>query len=75
MFKIKVTGPRRFDLDVPIACPSCGHVIKLKARTAAPGTHVPCPGCGITIELTGDDLRKVQKSLDGLLDTISRIGR
>lgn len=75
MLKITVEGPRRIDLDVPIPCPKCELVIEISARASGPGTRLSCPGCGATIELTGDDLREAQASLDGLLDTIHNLGR
>ena len=72
---IKVTGPKRVDLDLPLPCPNCGREVVVKARSAAPGSKVKCSACGVDIELTGDDLRKAQAAMDRLVSAIHRLGR
>lgn len=69
-----MTARHGTDLVVPLECPNCGHETSLNARTTAPGTVVKC-ACGAELEITGDDLRKIQASIDDLMKTISRLGR
>jgi hypothetical protein len=64
----------QFDLKIPIECPSCRRSIELPARSSGPGTRVRCR-CGQEITLAGDDLRKIQKALDGVADAFRRFGR
>ncbi|NVJ15183.1 hypothetical protein [Myxococcus sp. AM010] len=73
MIKTRVSG--NLDLTLPIECPSCGRKREIKARDAAPGTTVTCKGCGASIRLEGDDMRKAQKALDDLAKAFKRLGR
>ncbi len=72
---IKVTGPRRINMDLPVTCPRCSTVTKVPMRSAEPGTKVSCGGCGCVIELAGDDVREVQAEIDTLLDAFHKLGK
>lgn len=56
------------ELSVDIACPKCAHKMK-------PGNKLICPGCGVTIELEGDDMGKAADALDDLARSIKSLGR
>ena len=63
------------ELSVDIACPKCGHKISAALRQLKPGNKLICPGCGVTIELEGDDMGKAADALDDLARSIKSLGR
>ena len=54
------------EFDVNPECPSCNKEILMKVQELVPGTSIDCPHCNETIELTGDDGRKIKKELDNI---------
>jgi hypothetical protein len=62
------------ELEVPVECP-CGEPLKIKARSAKPGTKLTCPSCKTQIVLKGDDLREAQRAMDDLMRTLGKLGR
>lgn len=63
-----------FDLRIPIQCPGCKRKIEIPARTSAPGKVIRCR-CGAEITLKGDDMRKLQKSMDSIEAALRRLGK
>lgn len=63
------------ELSVDIACPKCAHKISAALRQLKPGNKLICPGCGVTIELEGDDMGKAADALDDLARSIKSLGR
>ena len=61
------------EIEIPIKCPNCQRVEKVRARHAK-GRVVHCT-CGATITLTGDGGPKLQQAMDRLAATIRRINR
>lgn len=70
----------KFDLDIDdkmnatliIECGECRRKSKIKLSQASPGKIIKC-SCGSEITLQGDDLRKMQKSLDDLKRTMNNL--
>ena len=73
-FKVKVNGPKRIDLPFEFNCPTCGRTIKLKIRDIHPGREIYCE-CGTNIRFSGDDLRKIQKEFDDLINAFRKLGK
>lgn len=63
------------ELSVDIACPKCAHKLSAALRQLKPGNKLVCPGCGVTIELEGDDMGKAADALDELARSIKSLGR
>lgn len=63
------------ELELPITCPQCSRQFKAKARQMKPGAVLTCPGCGVGIELEGDDLSKAARAFDDLQRTLKGLGR
>lgn len=63
------------ELTVDIACPKCAHKISAALRQLKPGNKLICPGCGVTIELEGDDTGKAADALDDLARSIKSLGK
>lgn len=63
------------ELSVDIACPKCAHKLSAALRQLKPGNKLICPGCGVTIELEGDDMGKAADALDDLARSIKSLGR
>lgn len=61
-------------LKVPAECPNCGNSIAIQVKEMVPGKSRNCPKCACVIRFTGDDGRKVQKSLDDFEKTIKSLG-
>ena len=72
--KIKVTGPKRLDIKIPVKCPSCGRTLELKAQSTAAGSTLKC-SCGSTIRIAGDDQRGMQRAMDDLVRSIHKLGK
>lgn len=66
--------PRLSELELPVPCPQCSRTTRIKARDAAPGFVIRCAACEAAFELTADDLRTLQQSLDDLTQTTRRFG-
>lgn len=63
------------ELSVDIACPKCAHKISAALRQLKPGNKLICPGCGVTIELEGEDVSKAARAADELARSIKSLGR
>lgn len=63
------------ELTVDIACPKCAHKISAALRQLKPGNKLICPGCGVTIELEGDDMGKAADALDDLARSLKSLGK
>ena len=63
------------ELSVDITCPKCGHKINAALRQLKPGNKLICPGCGVGIELEGDDLGKAADALDDLTRSLRQLGK
>lgn len=63
------------ELTVDIACPKCAHKISTALRQLKPGNKLICPGCGVGIELEGDDMGKAADAADDLARSIQSLGR
>jgi DNA-directed RNA polymerase subunit RPC12/RpoP len=59
---------------VDIACPKCARKIKAKLSQLKPGNKLVCPGCGVSIDLKGDDVSKAAKAIDQLRATVKKLG-
>ena len=59
--KIDVKVP---ELELDLTCPNCEKVFKKKVKDLKPNKVIKCPHCSIDIKLTGDDISKIQKTLD-----------
>lgn len=57
-------------LEFDIECPNCHRTIRVRVEDMRPGKSTKCSSCGTILEFTGDDGRKIQKSLDDLERTI-----
>ena len=62
------------ELSVDIACPKCAHKISAALRQLKPGNKLICPGCGVTINLEGDDVSQAAKALDQFESAIKKLG-
>ena len=51
-------------LEADLPCPGCKKKFKQKLSEMSPGKSKKCPHCSATIKFTGDDMRKLQKSID-----------
>lgn len=63
------------ELSVDIACPKCGHKISAALRQLKPGNKLVCPGCGVGIELEGDDVSEAAKAMDQVEAGVKNLGR
>lgn len=61
------------DMEVPLTCPNCNAVLKMKLKELHPENGVTC-ACGARINFTGDDMRKAQAALDDLTRQLERLG-
>ncbi len=62
-------------LEFDIACSHCGKSFKQRVDAMRPGHSTRCPSCGITIQFSGDDGRKVQKAVDDVEKTLSKLSK
>lgn len=60
-------------LETEIECPNCKRKIKIKVEEMVPNKSKVCTWCKSTINFTGDDGRKVQKSLDDLEKSLKKM--
>jgi len=74
MIKLTSKTSSNWNRELPVDCP-CGNPIKIEVRNAAPGSTITCSRCGATIELTGDDMRKAQQTIDDVRRIFEKIGR
>lgn len=58
-----------------VECPKCHRKMRIRAKTAKPGSAHVCPCREFEVKLTGDDLRDVQKGLDDLRRTFQKLGK
>ena len=61
------------EIIVAVTCPRCQHVNRISARDAAPGAEVQCQCGDFAIQLSGDDLRDLQRSIDSLGRTLDNL--
>jgi len=54
------------DIEIPIKCPKCGKELKEKIARLKNNPRLRCPGCGTTIAVDGNELRKATKPFDDL---------
>jgi len=74
------TKKPKMDLDIDknmnaslvIECGECRRKSKISLSQASPGKIIKC-GCGVEFNLSGDDLRKTQKSLDDLKRSMNNL--
>ncbi len=57
-------------LEFDIECPNCHITIRQRVEDMRPGKSKKCSSCGMILKFTGDDGRKIQKSLDDLERTV-----
>ena len=62
---------KRNNVSLVITCPTCGHITKRKMARQRPGSEIEC-ACGLLMGISGDDLRRVQRSIDSLKPAITR---
>lgn len=62
------------NLSVDIDCPKCSRKFKTELRKLKPGNKLICPGCGVTINLEGDDVSQAAKALDQFESAIKKLG-
>jgi len=60
------------DLSVDIDCSKCHAAINVKLTELRLGGSKKCPKCGTDVKFSSADLRKVQKEVNKLEDTINR---
>ena len=53
-------------MEVKIPCSICHKSFSMRSEEISPGKAHACPHCGATIRFEGQDLRKVQQSIDEL---------
>ena len=53
-------------MEVNIPCSICKKSFSVRFDEIGPGKAHACPNCGATIKFEGQDLRKVQESIDQL---------
>jgi hypothetical protein len=53
-------------MEANIPCPHCHKSFSAQFEEIGPGKAHACPNCGATIKFEGQDLRKVQQSIDQL---------
>ena len=53
-------------MEVNIPCPLCHKSFSVRSEEIGPGKAHACPHCRATIKFEGQDLRKVQQSIDQL---------
>lgn len=63
------------DIELDIPCPSCQKKFKEKARNIKAGNSKICPHCKKTIKYEGDDLSKIQKSLDDFERSLKKLSK
>jgi DNA-directed RNA polymerase subunit RPC12/RpoP len=63
------------DLHMDIRCRNCGHKTRIRVKEMIPGRSKRCSGCGTTLQFSGDDGRRVQRSLDDLEPQLKRLSR
>ena len=63
------------DIELDIACPSCQKKFKEKAKNIRPGNSKVCPHCRKTIKYQGDDVSKIQKSLDDFERSVKNLNK
>jgi hypothetical protein len=63
------------ELKVDVTCPGCKRTFKQGLRAMRPGGSTTCPHCRASIQFTGDDASKVQRSVDDLNKTIRDLNR
>ncbi|MCW7467799.1 hypothetical protein ND864_18920 [Leptospira levettii] len=59
-------------LDVDVTCANCKKKTKTKVEKLIPGKSMTCPHCNATIVFSGDDGRKIQKSMDDFLKKLKK---
>ena len=63
------------DIEIDLECPGCKKKFKEKIANMKPGGSTKCPHCKQEITFKGDDLTKVQKSIDDLERTIKDLNK
>jgi hypothetical protein len=62
------------DMKFKFHCHNCGRAIIIKVKDMVPGRSKNCV-CGMKINFSGGDGRKVQRSLDKLERSLRRLGK
>ncbi len=62
------------NLNVKIPCPKCKAKFAERMSNIHSGGKKICPSCGVTINYTGDDCRKLLRQLDGLQQKARGLG-
>ena len=60
MFTFKINQ----SASIPITCPKCSHKQNELISKLRTNPKVRCGGCGISIEIRGDDLDRLMKTLE-----------
>ena len=60
------------EFSTKIYCLKCYTVIDVKLSEIRPGGHTKCPKCGAEVKFSNEDLLKVRKELEKVVDTIKR---
>ena len=72
--KIDLDMDKNFNATLLITCGSCSRKTKVPLKQATPNKKIKC-SCGDEFILSGDDLRKMQKSFDDLNRTLKKFGK
>ncbi len=58
--------------DIDVTCPNCKKKTKTKLEKLIPGTSMTCSHCKATIEFSGNDGRKTQKTINDFLKKLKK---
>lgn len=72
--KLDIDLDKNFNATLILQCRECNRKNKLPMSQASPSKIIKC-GCGVEYPLKGDDLRRIQKELDGLKRTLKNFGK
>lgn len=70
--KINLDIDKNMNATLVVECGECRRKSRLSMSQASPGKTIKC-NCGVEFKLSGDDLRKTQKSLDDLKRTMNNL--
>ena len=60
------------DRQISVSCAKCKHTFKERIGLLATSPKIPCPGCGVTIQVDGRALLKVQKRVDKKMEKMRK---
>jgi len=72
--KINLDIDENMNATLLITCGSCSRKTKSPLKQASPGKKIKCT-CGNEFVLAGDDLRKMQKTLNDLNRSLNQLGK